>query len=135
MSIVAQSVKNLPAVQDTWVQSLGWEDPLEKKMQPSPVSLPRKSHGQKSLVGCSQGGCKESGMTELLTLTYLPNSHQGMFQQRGDSLDDSRTFRERMDSPGERPWEGSGIHWQTVGEPSEGRACGLGGTRVTAAEL
>ena len=30
--LVAQSVKNLPAVQDTWVQTLGWEDPLEKEM-------------------------------------------------------------------------------------------------------
>ena len=29
-SLVAQMVKNLPAVQETWVQSLGWEDPLEK---------------------------------------------------------------------------------------------------------
>ena len=29
-SLVAQLVKNLPAVQETWVQSLGWEDPLEK---------------------------------------------------------------------------------------------------------
>ena len=29
-SFVAQLVKNLPAVQETWVQSLGWEDPLEK---------------------------------------------------------------------------------------------------------
>ena len=27
---VAQMVKNLPALQETWVQSLGWEDPLEK---------------------------------------------------------------------------------------------------------
>ena len=31
-SLVAQSVKNLPAVQETRVQSLGWEDPLEKEM-------------------------------------------------------------------------------------------------------
>ena len=31
-SLVVQSVKNLPAVQETWVQSLGWEDPLEKEM-------------------------------------------------------------------------------------------------------
>ena len=29
-SLLAQQVKNLPAVQETWVQSLGWEDPLEK---------------------------------------------------------------------------------------------------------
>ena len=31
-SLVAQLVKNLPAIQETWVQSLGWEDPLEKEM-------------------------------------------------------------------------------------------------------
>ena len=29
-SLVAQLVKNMPAIQETWVQSLGWEDPLEK---------------------------------------------------------------------------------------------------------
>ena len=31
-SLVAQTVKNLPAVQETWVRSLGWEEPLEKEM-------------------------------------------------------------------------------------------------------
>ena len=31
-SLVAQRLKRLPALQETWVQSLGWEDPLEKKM-------------------------------------------------------------------------------------------------------
>ena len=31
-SLVAQMIKNLPAMQDMWVQSLGWEDPLEKGM-------------------------------------------------------------------------------------------------------
>ena len=31
-SLVAQTIKNLPAVQETWVQSLGWEDPLEEVM-------------------------------------------------------------------------------------------------------
>ena len=31
-SLVAQMIKNLPAMQETWVQSLGWEDPLEKGM-------------------------------------------------------------------------------------------------------
>ena len=35
------------------VQSLGWEDPLEKGMQPTPVFLPGESHGQRSLVGYS----------------------------------------------------------------------------------
>ena len=31
-SLVTQTVKNLPALQETWVRSLGWEDPLEKGM-------------------------------------------------------------------------------------------------------
>ena len=31
-SLVAQMVKNLPAMRETWVQSLGWEDPLEEGM-------------------------------------------------------------------------------------------------------
>ena len=31
-SLVAQMVKNLPAIQETWVRSLDWEDPLEKEM-------------------------------------------------------------------------------------------------------
>ena len=33
-SLVAQTVKNLPTMQETWVRSLGWEDPLEKSMAP-----------------------------------------------------------------------------------------------------
>ena len=39
-----------------WVQSLGWEDPLEKEWQPIPVSLPEKSHGQRSLAAYSPQG-------------------------------------------------------------------------------
>jgi len=47
-------------MQETWVQSLGWKDPLEKeKWQSTPVLLPGKSHGQRSLVGYSTWGCKE----------------------------------------------------------------------------
>ena len=32
LTLMAQAVENLPAMQETWVQSLGWEDPLEKQM-------------------------------------------------------------------------------------------------------
>ena len=39
-SLVAQMVKNLPAVQEIWVQSLGWEDPLEKGMATLSSILP-----------------------------------------------------------------------------------------------
>ena len=52
-------IKSPPAMQETWVQSLGWEDPLEKGWQPTPVFLPGKSHGQRNLVGYSPEGCKE----------------------------------------------------------------------------
>ena len=48
-----QTVKNLPAVQETQVQSLGQEDELEKGMVPTPVFLSGESHGQRSLVGYS----------------------------------------------------------------------------------
>ena len=37
-------------MQETKVHSLGWEDPLESKWQPTPVFLPGKSHGQRSLA-------------------------------------------------------------------------------------
>ena len=50
LNTVAQSVKNLPALEDTWVQSLGQEDPLEKEMATTSVFLPGKSHGQRSLT-------------------------------------------------------------------------------------
>ena len=64
-SLVAQSVKNLPAGQETYVRSLG-SIPWRREWQPTPVFLPGESHGQRSLVGCSPWGLKESGMTEQL---------------------------------------------------------------------
>ena len=56
-SLVAQLVKN-PAIQETWVQSLGWEDPLEEGLEPTPVFLPGESRGQRSLVGYSLRGLR-----------------------------------------------------------------------------
>ena len=48
---MAQTVKNLPAIQEIWIQSLGEEDSLEKGMTTHSSILPGESHGQKSLVG------------------------------------------------------------------------------------
>ena len=45
-------------MQDTWVHSLGQEDPVEKEMTNHSVFLPGKSHGQRSLVGYSPWDCK-----------------------------------------------------------------------------
>ena len=47
---MAQTVKRLSTMWETWVWSLGWEVPWRRKWQPTPVLLPRKSHGQRSLV-------------------------------------------------------------------------------------
>ena len=63
-SLVAQMVKNLPAMQETHVLFLDGEDPLEKEWQPTPVFLPRKLHGQRSLMGYSPWGHKMSEMAE-----------------------------------------------------------------------
>ena len=57
VSLVAQRLKHLPAMWETRVQSLGWEDPLEKEMD-------GESHGWKTLVGYSPRGRKESDTTE-----------------------------------------------------------------------
>ena len=48
---MAQMVKNLPVMQETWVPSLGWEDPLEKATLSSIMAW--IIHGQKGLVGYS----------------------------------------------------------------------------------
>ena len=64
-------VKNLPATQETRVRSLGQKDPLRKKWLSIPVFLPAEFHGQRSLVGYSPRGHKESDMTEQLTYTQV----------------------------------------------------------------
>ena len=51
--LVAQMAKNLSATQETQVQSLGWEDPLEQGMASTLIFLPGEFHGQKNLVGYS----------------------------------------------------------------------------------
>ena len=57
-------VKNLPAMQETWVQSLGHKDPLRREWQPTPVFLPGEFYGQRSLTGNSQWGHRELDTTE-----------------------------------------------------------------------
>ena len=49
-SLVAQTVKRLPTMQETRVQSLGREDLLEQEWQLTPVFLPRISHGRRNVV-------------------------------------------------------------------------------------
>ena len=64
-SLVAQLVENQPAMQETtcrfkpWVRKIPWR----RKWKPTPVFLPGKSHGQRSVAGYSPWGCKKSDMT------------------------------------------------------------------------
>ena len=64
-SLVAQLVKNLPAMQETWVRSLGWEDPLEKG---------KTSHSNilawRMLWTVYSWGCKDLNTTEQLLLHF-----------------------------------------------------------------
>ena len=68
-SLVAQMVKCPPTMWETgfnpWVRKISWR----RKWQPSPVFLPGKSHGQRSLVGYSPWGRKEWDRTERLHFT------------------------------------------------------------------
>ena len=68
-SLVSQMVKNLPAMQETWVQSLGGEDPLEKEMITHSSTLLGEFHEQRSLVGYTPWSHKESDTTEQLSLS------------------------------------------------------------------
>ena len=76
-SLVVQKVKNLPAMQETWVRFLGWEEghgsffskgsPGEGHGNPFQYSCLENPHGQRSLVGYSPWGLKESDTTERLS--------------------------------------------------------------------
>ena len=57
---MAQTVKRLPAMRETRLRFLGQEDPLEKEMEIHSSSLAWKIHGQRSLIGYSLWGRKES---------------------------------------------------------------------------
>ena len=67
-SLVAQLVKNPPTMWETWVQSLGWQDPLEKGTATHSSILAWRIHGL-----YSPWGCKESDMTEQLSLSPVIN--------------------------------------------------------------
>ena len=61
------------AMQETWVQSLGQEDLPDKEMEPTPVFLAGKFHGQRSLAGYSPWGHKRE--RDLVTKQKRTNVH------------------------------------------------------------
>ena len=63
-TLVAQLVKNLSAVREIWVRSLGWEDPLEKEMATHSSFFAWRIQWTAELAGHSPLGHKESDTTE-----------------------------------------------------------------------
>ena len=64
-SLVAQRLKRLPAMRETWVPSLGWEDSLEKEMATHSSTLAWKNPMYRGdVIGYSPWGRKESDTTE-----------------------------------------------------------------------
>ena len=63
---MAQRLKCLPAMWETWVQSLGWEDPLEKEMETHSSILAWRIPWMEELGGLQSMGRKESDTTERL---------------------------------------------------------------------
>ena len=70
-SLVAQLVKNQPAMRETWVQSLGWEDPLEESMTTHSSILPGESPWTEEPGRLQSMGSQESDTTERLHFPFL----------------------------------------------------------------
>ena len=94
-SVVAQMVKNLPAMQETQVQSLGQEDPLEKEMATHSSILAWRA--------TIHGGHKESDTTEWLTLLRNPE------------FSNPHSFKMTSSNPAQR--EKSSLWYRTVHLP------------------
>ena len=69
-------IKNLPAMQETWLQSLGWEDPLREEMAIHLSILVWKMPWTEEPAGYSSWGCKESDTKEQLTLSLIRSNIQ-----------------------------------------------------------
>ena len=62
---MAQLIKNLPAVRETWVQSLGWEDPLENERLLTPIT------GLENSMDYSGYSVGKSQTRQQLSLSYI----------------------------------------------------------------
>ena len=78
---MAQTVENMPSVQETLVQSLGQEDRLEKRLTTDSM---REFHEQRSLAGYCPWGHKESDTTEQLSMhTHVHANQKSIGKRRG----------------------------------------------------
>ena len=80
-SLVAQMVKNPPEMWETWIQSLGWEDPLEEVWLPATVFLGGESPWTEKLAGYSPWGHKKSDMTGWLSTAHNLSHSQDLYPE------------------------------------------------------
>ena len=80
-SLVALLVKNLPAMWETWVWSLGWDDPLEKGKATHSSILAWEFHGLES-----PWGCQESDTTERLSLSQIIYKPRFFFNRQTNGI-------------------------------------------------
>ena len=78
-SLVAQTVKNSPALQETWFNPLVRKIPWRREWLPPPVFLPREFHGQRSLAGYSLWECFTNILDCGLHFNFLKNIFEKQF--------------------------------------------------------
>ena len=72
-------VKNMPAMQETWVQSLGWDDPLEKRMVTHPSILTWRVPWTEKPGGQSMGVTKSDTTEQLSHVHYIKETIRNSF--------------------------------------------------------
>ena len=82
-------------MQETWARPLGQEDPLRRTWHPTPVLLAGKSHGRRSLVGCSPRGRTESDTVERLPFHHVQDVYLIHFSVQWNQHDVARRLYSR----------------------------------------
>ena len=125
---MAQMVKNLPAMWETCIPSLGWEVAVEEGMATHSRFLPGESHGQRSPVGYSPWGRRDSDTTE--QVSHTPSSSSSGLERLGVRLAGHGSAAAPPSvEPGLTCWPTAQALVET-GVPQggpEGQACGCGG--------
>ena len=115
-SLVAQLVKNLPAMWETRVQSLGWEDPMEKKMKAPHLSILAWEHFS-PLGSLGQGSGELPSSPQPLPSALQKYRHHGESQPHKIQAGPPHTFLTRVSNTPQGqgtvgPWSSLGAHVQ-----------------------
>ena len=120
-SLVAQMVKNLPAMQETQVRSLDQEDPLEKGMATHSSVFTWRIQWRNDLVGYSPWSHKESNTTEWLSLSLFILGLTGLIILQSKGLSgvsfSTRIWKHQFFGAQPSLWFNSHIHTWLLGKP------------------